>query len=303
MTSAAKLGLGTVQFGLDYGVTNRTGRVGEDEARRIMRLAIDAGIDSIDTAHDYGESEQVLGRVMPDAPLRIVTKTPGFAAMDDPADAAAQLVGAFRTSLERLRVERVHGLLLHHPADLLGAKGAALWEACERLRSEGLVSKLGFSAYNPHEIDQALDRFPVTMVQLPFNALDDRLAKGGQLARLAGRGVEVHARSIFLQGLLLQSPDALESRFRPLADALGNLERSCREVGLSRLEGLLALIFARPEITRVLVGVTSVPEFEAILAAAERAGDAARIPDFTPPAIDALFLNPSRWNELPVSAP
>ena len=300
---ASRLGLGTVQFGLDYGVTNQGGRVGAEAAPQILEMSAGAGIDTLDTAHDYGESERVVGQSLPDgASFRIVTKTPGFAAFDDSAPAVSHLTDAFRFSLERLRVERVHGLLFHHPADLLGAHGQALWAACEKLKADGLVSKLGFSAYKGMEIDKALDRFPIEIVQLPYNVVDDRLVVGGQLARLAERGVEIHARSIFLQGLLLQSPDALEPRFSALRPALTALDQSCHEAGLSRLEGLLALVFQRCEIDRFLVGVTSIAEFQAILAAAERAERAPPL-DFIPPAIDPRILNPSGWGDLPVSGP
>jgi aryl-alcohol dehydrogenase-like predicted oxidoreductase len=291
-----RIGLGTAQFGLDYGITNSGGRVAEEEVRSILAAAAASGMDTLDTAYLYGESEAVLGRCL-DArsPLRIVTKTAKF--RNQPG--APGLIEAFTESLRRLGRERVHALLFHDAGDLLGPSGDALWQLAERLQAEGGVEKIGLSVYEPAEIDEALRRYPIGIVQLPWNPLDPRLADGGQLQRLASAGVEVHARSLFLQGLLLAPVDGFPDGFGPLRAAVGELAEAARSSGLTRLEALLALAFSRPEIDRFVCGVTSCAELQAIVLAAEKAEALRGRFSFAPSrALDPLFLNPARWPEL-----
>lgn len=296
MKPARRIGLGTAQFGLDYGITNRRGRVPEPEAGAILELAADAGIDLVDTAFLYGESEAVLGRSLaPDAPFRIVTKSDKLG----PQGSGEALRAAFGQSLRRLGRAQVHGLLFHEAADLLGPAGETLWRCAEALKREGQVEKIGVSIYEGAELDAALDRYPLDLVQLPWNPLDLRLVEGGQLARAKAAGVEVHARSLFLQGLLLEDPAAVPQRFGPLRDAIGELADATEGAGLSRLEGLLALAFARPEIERFICGVTAAAELQAIVAAAKKAEAMRGRFRFTPSrALDPIHLNPARWPDL-----
>lgn len=298
--AAARLGLGTVQFGLDYGVTNKGGKIGDAEAAAILERCAQAGVETLDTAHLYGESETTIGRAAPaGAAFRIVTKTPKFARASSPDQAPAELRAAFAESLTKLRRPRVDALLLHDPADLLGPLGPAVWAAMEELKAQGLVRVIGVSVYEGAEIDAALDAYPLEIVQIPWNPLDPRLAEGGQLDRLRRAGVEVHVRSLFLQGLLLRDAPAIPSRFGPLRDAIAALHAEYAAAGLSPLEGILASAFGRPEIARFLVGVTSIAEFDAILLAGEKAAgvEAPPIPT-TSSGLDARYLNPARWSEL-----
>lgn len=292
----SRLALGTAQFGLDYGITNRGGRVEDNEVAAILALASDNGIDTIDTARLYGESEASIRRNWPaGAEFRIVTKTPKFGDSEDAGQAAAELHAAFEKSLQALGRTSVDALLMHDAQDLLGPFGTALWTALEELKHSGRVAKIGVSIYEADEIDAVLDRFRIDVVQLPFNAIDQRLAEGAQLRRLCGANVEIHARSVFLQGLLLAPVDAIPPRFEPLRSAIERIDKAFAEEGLSRLEGLLASVLTRREIDRVVVGVTSAQELSAIIRAVKRAEDAEALHIDLPP-LDPRYLNPARWH-------
>jgi aryl-alcohol dehydrogenase-like predicted oxidoreductase len=289
--------LGTVQLGMPYGVSNARGQVPLDEARAMVDLAARSGVSALDTAHLYGEGEAVLGSVLPaGATLDVVTKTPKFGGAGADAQAApAALSRAFALSLRRLRRAAVSALLVHDAADLLGPAGPAIWRAMEGLRDEGLVARLGVSVYSGAEIDGLLGRFPLDLVQLPFNLLDRRLVEGGQLGRLARRGVEVHARSVFLQGLLLMAPEALPPALADMGPRLARLRAALAEAGTTPLAAALAAAARRPEIGSVVVGATSAAELAEILAAAAAAPDPA-VPDLAPFAVaDETVLNPSAW--------
>lgn len=293
-----RIGLGTVQFGLPYGVTNEGGRVRPAEAAEIIKLAAASGVDTIDTASLYGESEAVLGSIGVGS-FRIVTKTPKFGSSLSRDTAREQVRSAFAHSLEKLDCRRVYGLLLHDATDLLGPLGPALWGQMMTLKEQGLVAKIGVSAYEGSEIDQALDRYPIDLVQLPFNPIDDRLVAGGQLERLKCAGVEIHGRSLFLQGLLLQAPEQIPPLFAPIAEAVVELHAASDAAGLTPLEGVLAMAFQRREIDRFVCGVTSAQEWQAIVSAAKKAERVAKPIRFaTHRPLDARFLNPARWPEL-----
>lgn len=289
-----RLGLGTVQFGFDYGVANVSGRPDDDEVSNILRDAVDCGIETIDTAAAYGASEAVLGRCLPRmAAVRLVTKTRPLRERTEAGDAAAWIRDGFSRSLGRLNRESVEGLLVHHAADLLGPCGDAIYRELVRLKKEGLVRKIGLSAYAGTEVDAVLERYDIDQIQIPVNVFDQRLVAGGQLHRLRRRGVEMHVRSVFLQGLLLMDPRSLPAYFEPIRPQMRALHEALRDKGLTPPQGALAFVRSL-EIDVVLVGVESSAQLRANRNDFERS--AASGVDFTQFALDQdSFLNPSRW--------
>jgi aryl-alcohol dehydrogenase-like predicted oxidoreductase len=289
-----KLGLGTAQFGLDYGISNVRGKPGPEEVGRILGVARAAGMPVIDTAHAYGNSETVLGNCLPaNHDFRIVTKTVPLRTGEVSSAEVAHVVDAFRLSLERLRQPAVYGLLVHQAQDLLAAGGERLMAALADLKARGLVEKIGVSVYDQGELDAVLARFSIDIVQLPFSVLDQRLLESGALARLKRAGVEVHARSVFLQGLLLMEPDSLGGHFRAAQAPLRRLHAFAREHGRTPLETALRFVADRDEIDCAVIGVAHHDELEEIIAASR---SAAAADDYSCFALhDEAMLNPARW--------
>lgn len=289
-----QLGLGTVQFGLDYGVSNRRGRTPEPEVRRILELAATGGVRVLDTAAAYGDSEAVLGRCLAaESPFRIVTKTAPLRQARGAAAAPDLVREGFARSLERLGRDAVDGLLAHHADDLLGPGGDDIFAVLDGLRRQGLARRIGLSVYDGAQIDAALDRYDVDLVQVPASVLDQRLVAGGQLRRLRERGVEVHVRSVFLQGLLLLDPAAAPPYFAPVRHRLAAWRQALDGRGLTPAQGALA--FARSlDADVVLAGVEDAAQLAANIsdfAAAEGVGL-----DFAPFALnDEKYVNPGKW--------
>lgn len=293
-----ELGLGTVQFGLDYGVSNSSGRTLEPEVRRILDLAAASGVRVLDTAAAYGASEAVLGRCLPrEGAFRVITKTAPLRQARGTAEAARLVREGFANSLQRLGRPRVSGLLAHHAADLLGPGGEEIWAALEELRARGLAEKIGLSIYAGAEIDAALARFDIDLVQVPASVLDQRLVAGGQLARLAARGVEVHVRSVFLQGLLLLDPAAAPAYFEPVRARLAAWRDFLDSRGLSPAQGALAFARSLAGVGVVLVGVENAAQLAANAADFAAAADPGLDPAaFAPFALDdERFVNPGNW--------
>ena len=272
-----------------YGATNSRGRMPEQEAADTLALAARHGVRVLDTAQAYGDSEAVLGRILPDKhEFRIVTKVARF-------EAPVDLRGNFLQSLARLRQDTVYALLCHGAEQLLKPAGTELWQAMKALQADGLVEKVGASVYSHEQITRLLAAFDIGVIQLPFNLLDQRLLASGALRRLKRGGIEIHARSTFLQGVLLSDPEDLDERFAGFRGHLDKLRDILRAHDLSPLSGALACSMQRYEIDTVLVGVTGMAEMHEVLAAMARL-PANRI-DFSSCAVDdPRLLNPSLWS-------
>ncbi|HEX2759654.1 MAG TPA: aldo/keto reductase, partial [Rhizomicrobium sp.] len=226
-----RLGLGTVQFGQAYGVSNSRGQVSGLEAQAILARAAQAGIRLLDTAANYGEAEQVLA-ALDTAPFRIVTKT---ISVKNGIDA---VIARARQSAERLKADTV---LVHAAADLAEP---GLWPALQRLKAEGLFRRIGISTYVVDDPAALAARFRPDTMQLPFSLLDQRLLRDGTLARLQEMGVEIHARSLFLQGLLLMAPESLPAHLRAAAAHLAGLRAQLAEAGTTPLAAALGFVLS-----------------------------------------------------------
>lgn len=298
--TVVNVGLGTAQFGLDYGISNGAGRVSAAEVRSIIHSACERGVTVLDSAAAYGAAESLLGESLPPRHnLRIITKLPPLPE-DLPSGAILQwAIEALTLSMRRLRCDHVDGLLIHRTQDLLGRHGPELYRTLRDLRDQGVVRGVGASVYSGAEIDDLLTECDLDLVQLPISVLDHRLIAGGQLSRLKARRVEVHARSLFLQGLLLMKPRELPSPFfdqaRPVISAFRNAAGS---VGLSPVAAAVGFAQAVAEIDCAIFGVTRVAELVEILDAV--ACDPLPLEWYTRFALDdENIVNPSRWPETP----
>ena len=284
-----------MQFGLAYGVTNERGRVPESEVGRIVETAIAAGIDVFDTAAAYGDSESVLGRALGShTEIRVVSKLPAIAADSIGAAEVEQCRAAVDGSLTRLRRASLDTLLLHRPDDLRKPGADRLVALLLVLKQSGVLAKIGVSAYDSAQIAFAQTVLPLDVVQVPVNLLDQRLLLDGTLERLKHGSVEIHARSAFLQGVLLADPSRLPHHFGRYRDQLHGVAAAAEGTGLSRLGLCLRFVLMQPLVDRVIVGVTSVEELRQIL---DAASDPVALPDglTTLACDDADLLNPSLW--------
>lgn len=294
MTRGLKLALGSVQWGMPYGIANRTGQTGIEEIAAILRAADAGGVALIDTASGYGEAESRLGQLGAAKNFRITTKTLRLDPNEPARDAVPRVENAFEDSLQKLQTSAVHGLMVHQPEDLLRPDAEHLWEALLRLKAAGRVARIGASLYHPLQLEAILARFPVEIVQIPFSLYDQRFLQTGWLARLKERGVEVHARSAFLQGLLLLDPDQLPPRFAEIREHHRFLHARLRETGFTPLSGSLAFVLDQPDIDYVVLGCEKLQQFSELLALA---GISTRLRFATETAAltQEHFINPSLW--------
>jgi aryl-alcohol dehydrogenase-like predicted oxidoreductase len=286
-----KLALGTAQFGLDYGVSNTAGQVKLPEVKKILAEAQKYNIDTLDTAIAYGNSERILG----DAGVNnfnVVTKLPPVPKATK--DIALWLNNQVQSSLQKMQVKSLSGLLLHESSDLLKAPNLELFNSLSKLKDDGIVSKVGVSIYNPDELDALAERgIKIDIVQAPFNILDRRLESSGWLHRLHLAGIEVHTRSAFLQGLLLQQRDQRNSYFNKWANYFTIFDEWVNDTRQTPLGASLNFVYSNKYISKVIVGVESRVQLTEMLSSISQ-NSQFPVPDELD-VDDHMLINPSSW--------
>jgi aryl-alcohol dehydrogenase-like predicted oxidoreductase len=253
-----------------------------------LRVAAEAGLTVLDADLRAAEAETRLGAALPrPSPFTVSVRVAlGVRGADGVEDQAA-------ASLDRLGLERADALLVASAADLLGPQGPALWRNLQALKGAGRFDRIGVCATAEDDPVGVARRFKPDLMQLPLSLLDQRLAASGALSELAAQGVDLHLRSVLLQGALFLPGHGLPPRLAPAAARLSRVRRTIAEAGADLLQAALAYPLARPEASAVLVGVASAGELRAIAAAA-----AAPPPvlDWDALALDSIIaLDPQLW--------
>ena len=285
--------LGTVQFGTDYGVSNKAGQPRVDEINKIISLASLNGINIYDTAPTYGESEKILGQVLPKN-SKIVTKTSNIHSRFKAFEISDFLQSSFELSLSELNKDSVYGMLVHSTDDLISSGGKHLYSWLKQIQSNNYVSKIGVSVYTADQIDYILDNYSIDLIQLPLNILDQRLIKSGHLKKLKDHNIEIHVRSVFLQGLLLMDHKTLPNYFSPYLNILNKFKNESEKRNLSALELSLGFALHQEEIDKVIVGVHEEEQLNEIIQASNITSDKFELLDELA-TNEINLLNPSLW--------
>jgi aryl-alcohol dehydrogenase-like predicted oxidoreductase len=285
----SRLALGTVQFGMPYGVANRSGQVSGNEAKSMLSLALENQIDMLDTAIAYGDSESCLGKLGTKG-FSLVTKLPPIPySCNDLEEWVHQQVDA---SLLRLGVTKIYGLLLHRPADLLGPHAANLYQSMKLLKESGRVEKIGISIYCPSELEALIPCYQFDLIQAPFNLVDQRLLTSGWLQRLKDSNIEIHTRSAFLQGLLLMPYAEIPSKFHRWDDLWNRWHKWLSKYQVDAVHACITYVLSFPEIDRVIVGADGLEQLQSIISLSKNKL-AYPIPELG--CSDDKLINPANW--------
>ena len=290
----SKIALGTAQFGLPYGISNTHGQVARTEMDKIWQVARGANITLLDTAIAYGNSEENIGATE-SVGFDIVTKLPPLSGVE--TSVTQWVHDQIQNSLAKLKRNSVYGLLLHNPADLIADNGDELLAALINLKRDGLIKKFGISIYAPTELESLFSQIPSfrpDIVQAPLNVIDQSIASSGWLTRLSEMNVEIHIRSVFLQGLLLQQPNERSAGFSRWSSVFAQFDSWTNAQQMSPLTACLGHVLSYPEVSRVIIGVTSANELKQIIAASS--GDPVRAPQSLQ-VTDVDLIQPMNWNK------
>ena len=251
-----KIVLGTAQFGLDYGINNKTGKIPKAEVYKILDSLKEYTINYIDTAQVYGESENVLGAYIKNnsSSFKIISKihncSPG------------EIEKLTKESIQRLGVNNLYGMLLHNYDNY--EKNPSIYKSIVSTKSEGLIEKAGFSLYYPNQLIKILDdNLEFDIIQIPYNLFDRRFEKYFQI--LKEKNVEIHVRSVFLQGLFFKQPGDLPPNLKEFSDHLLLLNDFSAKLGITIYELALLFVISNQLIDKAVIGIDNVDHLKAII--------------------------------------
>jgi len=286
-----KLGLGTVQWGMNYGVANRQGKTSSAAVKEILIAAKQCNVLVLDTASLYGDAEETLGQHNLNS-FRIVTKTPKFSVEQIEKHHCENIKQVFMESLSKLGVKKIYALLGHHVDDFLVPNGFKLWGTMLDLKRSDMVEKIGVSVYNSQQVEAVLENYQPDIMQIPISVLDQRMLIDGTLQRLQERGIEVHVRSVFMQGLLLMPDEKIPSYFDPIRGLLSKWRAAAQAQDMSLSQAALSFVRDLAYVDTVLIGIEDVDQF---LTCYREFINPAQF-DATGLACDDLdFINPANW--------
>jgi aryl-alcohol dehydrogenase-like predicted oxidoreductase len=247
-----KIAIGTVQFGLKYGISNEGGTVDIDTINKILNVSKQHKIDMLDTAQAYGNSESQIG-CSSSKGFNIITKLmPGIK--------ANEILASIHKSINNLDQDNLHGLLFHDFKDYMDNPDS--YKILQDIRSNGLVRKIGFSLYFPGELEMLLKNdVDFDILQIPFNIFDQRFL--GYFNELKKRDVEIHVRSAFLQGLVFLEPYELSVHFNNYKGLFTSFQKKVNDTNLSVAEVCLNYLNLFPQIDYVVLGITTEEELKA----------------------------------------
>lgn len=288
-----KIALGTVQFGMDYGITNKQGRTSKNEVKEILAYANKNGINILDTAPGYGDAEKVLG-CFHNNEFEIITKTPHFNNPELTKKDIQFLTDTFNLSLKNLNVSKVYGLMIHNVLDCYKSGSDNLFSTLYRLKKEGVVQKVGVSVYTPEDIEMLLNNFSFDIIQFPLNILDQRILEKGLIQELKSRDIEIYVRSAFLQGLLLESIEKIPKKYIEYVTPYFN---EIESQGLTKVESVLLFLNKIKEIDYVVLGVNNLSQLKRNMEAYNKIQHLEHIRiDFSKYAVNELdIIDPRRW--------
>jgi len=265
MINANRIAIGTAQFGMNYGINNARGKIPYEEVVQILRYAKESGIDTLDTAYNYGDSEKVLGETINrnGFNFKVISKLPKDISLED-------VNSSFCESLNRLKQSKIYGYLIH---DFQSFKNQEyILEALKKLKEQGKIEKIGFSLYYPSELDFLFEKkINVDIIQFPYSIFDQRFEQ--YFSRLKDMNVEIYVRSVFLQGLLLKQPEEMPSYFDKIKEKVIILNRIAENNNMSLSFLCLKFVLMTEFVDKVVIGVDNIENLKENLQAIEKGID------------------------------
>lgn len=285
-----KIAIGTANFGMQYGVANSQGKLSKNSVAEILGLAKSLGVTCLDTANAYGESQNALGEFGV-RDWRVVSKISSIPR--DCEDVRSFVRAEIDLILTSLNLSEFDTVLVHNPKDLMGNVSEIVYEELQKAKSQGQVEKIGVSIYDPSDLESITSQFQLDVVQAPINVFDNRLQDSGWLDRLASMGVEVHARSVFLQGVLLSAIAQNNDFFKPWKTTFEKWNRFAESSGTSAMMNCIKHVNSYDKVTFAVVGVDSAQNLSEVFDAFSARPQRINEDNF---GVDSQLINPARWS-------
>lgn len=301
----SKFTLGTAQLGLDYGIANNSGKPDRQKSFEILNAAVEGGINTFDTAMQYGDSEEVLGSFFTSGTCSLnnpvlITKFKISAEEDRSSlEIEKQIYSYVEESLHKLKIKQLPIYMIHNARDIF-LYGKVISNTFKKLIREGLIHIAAVSVYTSEEAEEMLKYDIYDAIQIPMNILDGRFITSGVLKKLHLRDKIIFVRSVFLQGLILLKPETLEGNLKDAEAPLKMLEVLSQVEGMSIAQLALSYIRDMEEVTSLVMGVDSKEQVVENIQMIE----GRQISEKTRDKIKTIFrdiplhiLNPSLWKK------
>tara|TARA_A100001388_G_scaffold252313_1_gene214710 strand:- start:12 stop:899 length:888 start_codon:yes stop_codon:yes gene_type:complete len=284
-----KIGLGSAQWGMNYGISNNNGQSNEEEIKRIISYAEKKNINVIDTAANYGNAEEIIGKYL-NSNFKLITKTPHFKSKYLTKSDGEMIISTFKKSLKNLNKKKIYCLMIHNYSDLFKNGSENIIKSLYELKEKNYVEKIGISIYSNCEVDKILQKFSPDLVQLPLNIFDQRLLNNGTIDLFKSKGAEIHVRSLFLQGLLLMKN--IPNYFSPWKGIINKWNDFCKSHSKSKLEIALNFVNNLNNVDKLILGVENLNQLKQI----NTSLDENLILDLKEFAcLDENLINPTNW--------
>ena len=294
----SQLMLGTVQFGLNYGIANQSGQPSYETTKDIIRCAYDGGVRCLDTAAIYGTSEEVIGMALAELGIAddmlVTTKVTHMPSGLSAKDADKIVYESVTRSLQRLKIETIPICMMHME------ENAEYLESLIKLKDIGMVHHIGISVDTPGRTRQIINDGQVEAIQIPTNIMDKRYTGTGTIALAKKQNIAIFIRSIYLQGLVLMDDDSVADDLKDAIPTIRNLRTLARDAGISIAELAMRYVLSLDGMTCALVGVDSVEQMKQNLELFEKGPLTIDLMDSiasTVPELPEHILVPGTWNK------
>jgi len=287
-----KIIIGSANFNQNYGINNNN--ISKKEIKKLINLAKKHGINTIDTAAGYKDSEKIIGSLK-FKKLKIISKIPKIPFGLEKNKIKTWIYKIVQNSLKNLRIKKLNSILLHDEKVLLSENGELVYEILKELKKENLTSKIGVSIYNFNELSEILKKFEIDLAQAPFNIVNQSLINSGCMSKLKKNGVEIHVRSIFLQGVLLLKSSQLPNKLKKLKSTWNYWESWQKQNKIKALEACLSLIYKYPQIDGIVIGFNDVNQLTEILKFKNK-NLKLKMPKLN--IKNQNFVDPTKWSKL-----
>jgi len=290
-----KIILGTAQIGLHYGATNSIGKPSTESAIELLDLAFQSSIDRVDSAEGYGNANQIIGKyhINSGNKFNVINKI-----LRDPCGRSrlSQYKSDIVETLDVLSIKQYDTLMVHDYRLIL--EDPYYSDFLLSLKEEGITRRIGVSIQSPDIVPQILQYVPVDLIQLPFNIFDQSALHSGILYKMKEHGIEVHVRSIFLQGILLNNFSSLPTYFDTYSSAFSKYDQFCSNHNLTKLEATLGFVLGVKEVDSMVIGCQNKIELEQIINAYNNVLQVSTLDfDYTSLVqLDDNLINPTKWS-------
>jgi len=289
-----KVVLGTANFGMPYGLNNSNSALNIVNINDLLKYSQKNQINYLDTAEAYGSSQEVLGRVGVQN-FKIITKVKPIKDKSISKETINVIEQNLYQTLKKLKVKSVDTYLIHHSNDLEKKGSQLLYDFLIRKKEAGLINNIGVSAYSTEEVQSIVQRFNIDVVQMPFNIIDRRILDNNFIGYLQKNNVDVHARSIFLQGLLLKRIEDLPKKFIPWKKLFSYWHSWLNDNQISALTACSSFALRDDRIEKVVFGVDNKNQLDEIINSVD-------LNSLIPPSdlsiSDEMLINPANWSFL-----